>query len=270
MDTPLLTATISAGTALLVTALGNYFSRRREREADSRRTKIDREIAKHDRLRNEVLKWGTPLLAAIRDLRHRLDNILNKEGCAALSPKCKISPSCSMTFDYQMTSTLFLFAQYFAWTRRLLEGASLELFRSEQERKALLSSFFEATWPLSAWPPRDPLPPGSGRDAQIFALQQRGLGEALLIDANGERRLMTYREFQSQATQMEDWLAPLRTLLLDLAEANDYRWHRLALTHKRLAELESKFSGIMERNLALSKAAEHAVAAVNPAAGTSV
>lgn len=254
MDTPILTATISAATALLVTALGSYFARR---------------AAKHDRVRNEVLRSGTPLMESIRDLRHRLDSILNREGYRALSRHSRLDANWSMTFEYQMTSTLFLFAQYFAWVRRLREGASLELFGSGKKRQAMLTSIFEATRPLSTWPPRDPLPAGGGRDGQVFALQQRALGEALLIEGGGERRFMTYHEFQSQQGQLESRLVPLRNLLEDLAKTDDCRWHRLALTHRNLAELEDKFGGTLERNLRSSKAAEHAVAD-NSAAGTSV
>lgn len=213
--------------------------------AERAKAAIMRESAQHARAHDEVIRWGTPILEAIETLRHRLDNILDKGGDVALSSGNRLDPSWSMTFDYQMTSSLFLFAQYFSWVQQLRESASLELFGSSEERTGLLAAFFDTSWPLTVWPPRDPLQRCSTRDAQVFALQQRAIGEAVLIDVDGKRRCMTFYEFERKRDDLKGCLAPLRNLLEDLGQ-NDCRRDRLVLLRDRLNVVESRFKAVLE------------------------
>lgn len=216
-----------------------------------------RESAEHARVNDEVIRWGTPILEVIEALQHRLDNILDKGGDVALSSGNRLDPSWSMTFDYQMTSSLFLFAQYFAWVQQLRESASLELFGSSKERTDLLAAFFDTSWPLTVWPAREPLQECSTRDAQVFTLQQRAIGEAVLIDVDGKRRCMTFYEFEKKRHDLKACLAPLRNLLEDLGQ-NDCRRGRLILLRDRLSVIESRFKTFLETRKSRTQRYENA------------
>ena len=91
----------------------------REREQLGRASEAGR--ARGDRIRTEILRWSNPILGAVTDLRARLVNILKDKAHLALrrTRPSELSDDWSITYEYFMPSTLFLFAQYFHWVQRL-------------------------------------------------------------------------------------------------------------------------------------------------------
>src|SRR6266571_5295276 len=91
---------------------------------------------KENRIREEIVTWANPILGAVNDLEHRLENILCDYGYLALDKnKCdEINPNWSITYEYFTQSTLYLFAQYYAWIQMLREKLNFELFQSEQTK----------------------------------------------------------------------------------------------------------------------------------------
>jgi hypothetical protein len=109
---------------------------------------------RQERLRLEVLRWANPILGSVRSLRSRLENILDQDLYVALDRKAEWSLSEDWAIDrvYAVESTLFVFAEYFAWVQLLHEKMSFELFESEETK----DEFFDAVWKvsgaLSKWP----------------------------------------------------------------------------------------------------------------------
>jgi hypothetical protein len=113
-----------------------------------------------------------------------------------------------------MDSTLYAFAKYFCWMDLLSERLTFGFFDSLEARE----EFFQAMWtprgPLTWYPYRPPVP-CSGDDAQVFAVQQRGIGEAMRVGQNGDIRCLSYAEFliRQHEPDLAAQLAPLRVFL---------------------------------------------------------
>jgi len=206
---------------------------------------------KQERVRQEIVRWANPILASVRELESRLDNILEDDGYLALSQNyaTHVNPNWSITYDYFMPSTLFLFGQYFAWVRMLQEELSFELFESQEQEKSFFDAVYKVGKALSSFPPRY-LPPGvrcSGQDTQVFILQQRVIGELMTLRDDG-RRCMGYPEFLKKLSDPEfkQHLEPLRTLLEELRPDNECRWKRLTAAHQALVELDSSCTQLLK------------------------
>lgn len=75
-----------------------------DRERDRLRQGIADRAAADDRIRAEVLAWANPVLAAVRQLERRLDNILLKDGFVGLDPNfAQPDPNWSLKHDYFFT-----------------------------------------------------------------------------------------------------------------------------------------------------------------------
>lgn len=206
----------------------------RGRDADTRVAEASQ--ARNDRIRGEVLKWANPIFGAVGDLKSRLANILNEGAYPALwsARTGPVAPGWTISYDYFMPSTLFLFGTYFYWVQRLRDELSFELFESQTDKDDFLARTLAVSKALGDFPMKPK--PCVGPDSQVFTLQQRVLGEALRVRTDGAR-CMGYDEF------LEVWeeapfavhLSSLRALLEDLAE-NTCPWQRL---NNVLAALEA-------------------------------
>ena len=150
-----------------------------------------------------------------------------------------MDPDWAIGYEYAIESTLFLFAEYFAWIRLLQEKLSFELFESQDTK----DGFFEVVWDvsnaLSYWPDRKVF--GEGQDAQVFALQQRAIGELLINREKDAPRVLGYPEFLEACERDPRFgqaLAPLR-ILLEGVSPGTKRWRRLEWTLDALGTLNS-------------------------------
>jgi hypothetical protein len=204
------------------------------------------DAARNERIRNEIVKWANPILGAVRDLRSRLGNILKDKAYAALQrePTVPIPNGWSIDYDYFMPSTLYLFCQYFYWVKRFQGALSFELFRSQVEMDALVHRLQTVREALSVWPME---PACSGEDAQVFALQQRAMGEALTVPGETERP-MGYDEFIAKWTEpvLATHLASLRALLDGLDNDGECRWKRLERVLDSLEQLEAHCKSVLQ------------------------
>ena len=136
-----------------------------------------------------------------------------------------------------MESTLFLFAEYFAWIRLLQERLSFELFESQEARDRFFAAVWEVSEALSLWP--DPNIDAEGADVQVFVLQQRAIGELVIRREADAPRVVGYAEFlalRDTDPRFGRVLAPLSSLL-EGVEPDTKRWQRLARTREALAGL---------------------------------
>ncbi|HSC90643.1 MAG TPA: hypothetical protein VLB86_03215 [Gaiellaceae bacterium] len=221
-----------------------------------------RREARRERVREEVLRWANPIRNAVRGLESRLGNILELDLYKALSARSAgvdraVHPEWAVSYEYVMPSTLFLFAEYFAWVQLLREWLSLELFESERSHQSFVAATWKVTDALGHWP----LEPDTGEeddtgegklvlagiDAQVFALQQRAIGELVIERDREPPRVLTYRAFLDSLDsdrRFASLIEPLRSLLESL-EPGTKRWRRLERTNIALKELESECRALL-------------------------
>lgn len=199
-----------------------------------------------ERIRKEILRWTNPILAAVKDLQYRLKNILEDDGYRALSPDYDVStaPNWAVSYDYFFKSTLFVFGQYFAWVQMLREELSFELFQSHKEEEEFFNAINEVQEALAGFPLNHEC---SGKDTQVFRLQQRAIAELFILRDKGSRRCISYPEFLESAdkSQFDHHLKPLQLLLQGITNGEDCRWKRLAATLSALGELRANCEKVL-------------------------
>jgi len=201
--------------------------------------KEEAKASEKERIRAEVIRWANPSEIAVNGLYYRLKNIIEYGAYIALSENSEgqIHPNWSINHEYFFNSTLYLFAQYFAWTRLLEDDLSREIFKSVPEKERLWSALNNVNACLSVFPSKYG---GIGRDSQVFNLQQRAIAELLIISENNPKRWMTYPEFLKKLKNDADFeyhVKPLKNIIETLLP-DEYRWKRLEAALKELSELK--------------------------------
>ena len=240
----LIVTAVSLGSGFISSLLTYRFVKRREL-VETR--KLDREIQKQDRIRQELIRWANPILAAVRELQSQLRNIIEYQGYLALGQDFKehVNPNWSISYDYFMNSLPFLFGQYFAWVRMFQEELNFELFQTQDEKDRFFDAVGKVRSALASFPPPYEC---AGKDVQVFALQQRAIGELLIILNSECRRCMSYPEFLSNMKDQEfrHHLQPIIALLDGAKPEDDCRWKRLKATKEALTELEKICINLLE------------------------
>jgi len=205
---------------------------------------IESENAKKDRIRKEVTRWANPILGAGQDLEARLKNILDNQGYLALNKDYleEDITNWSISYDYFLKSSLYLFAQYFCWIRMLQENLNFELFQTQHERQDFFAAIEAVSQALGSFPPNY----GPG-DRQVFKLQQRAIGELMMVQNGNHRQCLSYPEFFKKIDEdlsFRKHIEPLRLLLEDL-NSNTSRWDRLQNTQKQLSILNKACNDLL-------------------------
>ncbi len=240
-----------AVTAVVVSALTQHFINRRtterikQLESDLATSRFDHEQAsqgemrRRERVREAVDRWGDDAFDAVKSLRRRLDNILDRGAHVALAQDCEehIAPSWSMTHGYYMNSTLYLFARLFFMDRILRLEIGEEVFGARDAKDEVVQQLDRMIRELSS----NRLHTGAG-DRQVFRLQQQAIGEAVSEPGAVPPRCLTYVDFVGQLERGERMLPrvlePLRKLLIDL-ELESTRAERLRGFNQALAALQA-------------------------------
>ncbi|MEZ4229689.1 MAG: hypothetical protein R3B89_11005 [Polyangiaceae bacterium] len=240
-----------AVTAVVVSALTQHFIGRRttERikrlESDLTTARFDHEQAsqgelrRRERVREAVDRWGDDAFDAVKSLRRRLDNILDRGAHVALARDCEehIAPSWSMTHSYYMNSTLYLFARLFFMDRILRLEIGEEVFGARDAKDEVVQQLDTMIRELSS----NRLHSGDG-DRQVFRLQQQAIGEAVFQPQLAPLRCLTYVDFLALVDRNEGMLPqvlePLRSLLCDL-DPESARGERLRGFNHALAALQA-------------------------------
>ncbi|MET8159214.1 hypothetical protein ABZT47_22830 [Sphaerisporangium sp. NPDC005289] len=226
--TALASIVVSVITAWLVFVL---VTKRQMIAADQMRRKQE----KSDRIREEVHRWSNPILGSVRDLRGRLDNILRSGGHVALASEYQPPRNWSISHDYFIRSSLYMFGVYFAYAGAMRDSLSFELFETQQEKEQLLNGLKNVGSALSEFPAPDGC---SGKDVQVFHLEQRAMGALLLLEDG--RRCISYPEFidKLEEPRFARAFQPLRDLLVGARPQSDCRWRRLERVNVTLVELD--------------------------------
>lgn len=216
-----------------------------EMEREREKFLLEQEKDKDERIRGEILRWANPILGAVEDLRARLDNILRQYGFVALNPEYEETAQWSISFDYFIHSTLYLFGAFFAYAEALRDELSFELFRDQEEKTELLRALASVGTALSIFPPPYEC---TGGDRQVFRLEQRSIGSMVLRE-DDRTRCISYPDFQDRLSDEKFMrtFAPLRKLL-ECAEprSNDCRWKRLEAVDVALAQVDAACRKVLQ------------------------
>jgi len=203
--------------------------------------KLESEKQKRERIRREIIRWANPVLSSVQSLQSQLRNILERDGYLAMRKDYKeqINSNWSISYDYFMNSLPFLFGQYFAWTQILRDELNFELFETQNEKDIFFQSIHRVSRALSSFPPSHHLL-CQGKDTQVFALQQRAMGELLILREEDNKRCMSYPDFVEniKTEKFQQHFLPLIVLLDGVNPDEDCRWKRLEDTTVALKNLE--------------------------------
>jgi hypothetical protein len=235
-----------------LTEFQSILKRNSDAELARLQTRIDREMAQFqsemgernahaDRIRQEVVRWSNPILGAVEALRSRLKNIVLNDGWKALSREnaTSIDPDWAITHDYFLESTVYLFCQYFCWVRLLQESLSFEFFRNHADKDSFFEKVRAVSEDLSNFPLPNPGAAAPGGDYQVFNLQQRGLGEALIVGQPDKPDCMRYAEFLRKWSDVgfARQMAPMTSFVEGLNKNRARRWERLVRMMNHLEAL---------------------------------
>jgi hypothetical protein len=133
--------------------------------------------------RESVLaRYSEPLAAAAFDLQHRIRNILEKSFLETYGDRR------SKRRQDAIRSTLFIIAQYFAWTEILRQEIQFLSFLRKPDKTREIAE-------LQAEVARIFATDDYGKEFMIWREEQRGIGEWMISQENGERRCIGYATF---------------------------------------------------------------------------
>ena len=144
----------------------------------------------------------------------------------------------TITPNHFLVSTAYLFCQYFCWIRLLEESLSFELFRNQSEKDELFKKIWTVRDDLSQFPLTNAGDLPARGDRQIFTLQQRALGELLIVQEPDAPRCMRFAEFMNKRPDpiFASGMEPIASFLDGLSPEQPRRWERLLRT---MADLEA-------------------------------
>lgn len=228
--------------------------RREQQEALERaRAGIAAAGQRAERVRAEKERWANPIQEATRGLQRRLDNIQDHQAWPSLDPDFKPDPQdWPIGHDYLLTSTVFLFAQFFCLQTLLRRTVRQDLFPDEQGKDAFFALLRTADQCLNSWPLPDFTAPVGDRDHPVFTLQQRAIGEACTTGAPGAEGCLGYHAFLALWSDagFRQRTAPLEALLVGLAPQTATRWERIARLRTRLQEIDAACAALLRTTAA--------------------
>jgi hypothetical protein len=182
--------------------------------------------------------YREPLLAACYELQARLYNILRIQ----FVEKHIVGDRAGKR-GQAIQTTLYVFAQFFGWReviRREVQYLRFSRDRQTREIARLLRDIGETF-----------LSDEYGPQFMIWRVEQRGIGERMIVSADGKMACLGYASFIEQRATMQEWLDPLEHDLEDLGETGRQRLtelqHLLLELVRRLDEEQTRYPFEMER-----------------------
>jgi hypothetical protein len=243
---------LSADNNIQLEALRHQYTKEREEYLQY----LEKTALTEDQIKNEIIRWANPILGAVQDLEGRLNNILQDQGFLALdqrpnpnpNPNFQLNPNWSISYDYFMPSTLYYFAQYFCWILLLLQDLNWLIFKSQTDKDQFFDLIDKVRHSLSSFPPSYPISNNlTGKDIQVFSLQQRAIGELLIVSNDWGKECMKYSEFKEKSEQepLKSMLSSLREFL-ESVKPGEHRWERLKATKEAITQLREYCENLLE------------------------
>jgi hypothetical protein len=179
--------------------------------------------ARHE-ARAVLESYREPLLAAAYELQARLHNIL----CDRFLERHLLGSN-RIKKDAALESTLYVFAQFFAWREIIRQEIQLLRFPKDKETREMARLVLDIGEAFL----RDDF----GDQFMIWRVEQRGLGERMITISDGKPRCLGYAAFIEKRATMNHWLQPLES---DLNNLQDQGRKRLAEVQHLLLDLVTR------------------------------
>jgi hypothetical protein len=168
--------------------------------------------------------YREPLLAAAYELQARLFNILSLDFVGKY-----ITDTAKGKQDSAITTTLYAFAQFFAWRELIRRDVHYIRFARDRQTR----EFAELLRKISD----TFLAESYGPQFMIWRVEQRGLGERMLTSSDSAHPCLGYASFLDRMPTMAEWLQPISE---DLASIGPDGRRRLADIQHLLLELMAR------------------------------
>lgn len=229
MSASLITAVIAGAVALLSLVISSRSARttlRLQHDLEERRR-----LATKDQLVQEVMtRYRDPLLYATFDLASRIYNIVKRDFLRSYMA------ADSFRREYAVTSTLFLFGQFFGWMEVLRRGVQY-LDLGDVDRTRRLAEGLEAVSMAIA---SDRI---ADADFMVYRSHIRALGECMLEhERDGAGSTLQCIGYVSFSDRMDDphfskWFSNLQTSIERTAAAGPAEYQRLVRIQHALIDL---------------------------------
>ncbi|MFB9882073.1 hypothetical protein ACFFMN_29460 [Planobispora siamensis] len=232
------------------------FARKPEIEATFRR-ELDAALRlraedRADQVQRQIAVCAGPLFVAAEELSARLDNILNNQGFPALARdwETRRDQNWSNTHEYFLTSTLYLFGQYFARVQIMKDRLGVDEYLLQRDKDDLWSRVRGVTGALADYPTS--YSPGcAGQDRQVMKWEQVAIGEALISHEGGVSTVLGYSAFMERLGEIDLHFQSLRALVIDLAPvpSGNCRWQRMLSLREELAKVTAECRRLLQRDV---------------------
>jgi hypothetical protein len=249
VDAPIVAALITSSASVVIAISGVWWAARQSRKgqeqqrnlADAQsRSQIELEKLKHEldqsakiEERSSVAKiqldrYREPLLAAANELGDRIDNIRNRSFLFYLTVQ-------DQRAETALQSTLYRFAQYFAYTEILYTNVSIMRFESDVDTKAV-ASLLRAIAGIFATDSLDWSEISNSPRLMLWREEQRAIGELMWgTSKEGMRACAGYASFANDYDRrFAKWFV---TFAEDLKAGDAVDSERLARLQEILAKL---------------------------------
>jgi hypothetical protein len=181
--------------------------------------------------------YRTPLLAACYELQARLYNILRLRFVERY-----ICDESGERRAAAVNSTLYVFAQFFAWREIIRQQVTYLQFPKDAKTRTisgLLSSIGEVF-----------ISDERGTQFMVWRVEQRGFGEQMIEVVSSRVTCIGYDKFLQQRESMQIWLSPLERDLQNLQEDGRERLtelqHLLLELTKELDENHTQYPSVVD------------------------
>lgn len=206
---------IAAFTSILTLLIQSIFERRRRHEewehdrqsaidADARERRKALQAAEDERTA-VYQRYRYPLFRAAFDLQSRLYNIVKGGGR-------HLFQSAEHT-TYMVDSTLFLLCQYFAWIEIVRHQGDRFVLDKPEQIERFQRTLAELENEFNALDQRNPL--------RVFRLQQRELGEMIIVDTPQGETCLSYSRFSELLGDAKRSAGTLQDLHARIKQLND-------------------------------------------------
>ncbi len=165
-----------------------------------------------------------PLLAAAYELQARLHNIL----CNRFAEDYVLGNKAGKK-EAALESTLYVFAQFFGWREVIRREIQFLRFLKDDETRVVAQLLRDIGETF--------LTDEYGRQFMLWRVEQRGLGECMIVTSDGKSSCMGFATFVGQRATMKEWLDPLER---DLSQMDDGGRARLTRLQHLLLDLVQK------------------------------
>lgn len=177
-----------------------------------------RELDRNIELKKTLSEHSGVLLIAASDLQDRLWHLCQRQSSSknpvleSEDPDKPHYSSWTMTKRHYLTSTLFLFGQYFCWVQLIREKVRFLDFGEDQRTSEFQYHLKRIERALAETELQKLAKSQISTDWPLFQLLQNEIGECMIVDRSSGRECISFYEFQGQCDELLSKTEGMRSL----------------------------------------------------------